>query len=66
MNARRRKYRRARLGVVVAAYGLDEVPEEVIGLGILVAVANFESQKSIEATRHKGELEVTVHLHGHR
>ena len=43
--------------------GIDEVAEEVSGLGPLVAVAELGTEQAIEAAAHERQLEVTVDFH---
>jgi hypothetical protein len=42
-----------------------EVPENVTGLGRLIAVAKVRGQQPILTARHQGQLQITVNLHGH-
>ena len=46
--------------------GVDEIAEQVAGLGRLVAVADALPQEAIEAAGHQRQLQVAVDLHGHR
>ncbi len=44
---------------------LDEVLEDVAGFGGLIAVANRGTQEPIKTAGHEGQLQITVHFHGH-
>ena len=46
--------------------GVDEVAEQMAGLGGLVAVADADGQQAVQAARHQRQLQVAVDLHRHR
>ena len=46
--------------------GVDEVAEQVPGLGGLVTVADADRQQAVEAAGHQRQLQVAVDLHRHR
>jgi len=45
--------------------GVDEVAEQVGGLGVFVAIADARTEEPIKAGSHQRELQVAVDLHRH-
>ena len=46
--------------------GVDEITEQVSGLGAFVSVRDTVAEQAVQAAGHEGELQITVHLHRHR
>ena len=46
--------------------GIDEVSEDMSGLGFWISIAQFRPEQAVEAAGHEGELEIQIDLHRHR